>query len=393
MSLVHVIGSDLLVLRPAWWCLCLPRAAAIRRNSCASQPSGGAVDRGGVTTRGGLGLWTTLAPSWYFMAIAARLGEAAVNQFGGIGDFFDELGTLDSPLAVLSILLAVTVFLWKSLILVVWRRTRFHEQRLLAALASAQTYDRFREVVGAEPNAYRELGLRAPSAPEHLSRLFVLPHCYVEVFLDSENRVQAYTVSLRRGVLRIQMAGMSVVLGRTTYNSFLTPFEISAIGFRGGLSIFERSGPWGIYAGRTWAWGNSPTGDKPGVFVDQLPYPLAVAWYWAKRRALRALARLHRKLSVAQQGDSAVFSARMDYVKMFPGASDGRWHQLDKSVSDTPSARIARTLIPITSVAASSTHEIQPYMLNIHEWELAAIDPPSRALRARRAVMNAAVRH
>jgi hypothetical protein len=300
---------------------------------------------------------------------------------------FQDLASLDSPLAVLSVLLAVLVFLVKSLVVPAWRLSKHYEQKLLSRLASALTYDRFREVIGAEPNAYRDLSLRSAQDPGHLGKLFILSRSYVEVFLDDENRVRAYTVYLRRGRLTLDVAGRKVKLGKTSHAEIMHGYMFAIIGYRSGRGFFELSGPWGVLAGRSWAWGDAPLGGRPGLIVEWLPYPLAWLWYWFKWRSLRRVRKLRQRFSRSSLSATSG-PGRVHLLNCFSRAEEGVWLDLGSFDIDKEAFEKLRSRVKVTCVAASSSGDIQPYMLNLHEWEAAAADPLSKAQRALSSVLG-----
>ena len=133
----------------------------------------------------------------------------------GTDGFFSDLATLDSPLTSLSLMLAALVFLWRSIAIPLWRLSAAYERQTINRLATALTYERFLEVVGREPNAYRRLEMHPGDNPLE-SRFFVLRRTFLEAFIDDRHQVYGYTITLRRPTVMgpISMAGFAVRLSR-----------------------------------------------------------------------------------------------------------------------------------------------------------------------------------
>lgn len=266
------------------------------------------------------------------------------------------LTSLDSPLAASSVIIAALVFIFKSCVIPIWATTAEAERRRINQLSTAFTDQSFREVMGCEPRAFRDLGTPDTGLSGLRSRFYVLRRTYVEAFIDKENRVYGYTVSLRRPTLMggINVGGLKVRLGHSTFSDVWPDgARLICLPSVRNYSVFEATTGTGASADRTWAIG----------FRD---FPFSKkTWRWTIKRIFN-----RTRDSSAPHWEHTLWNAALgfgdlDKILDVPHA----WH-IDSEVQQ------ARQNIHVTSVVVAFQDEISFSMVKLHSWDIFHFDPP-----------------
>lgn len=296
-----------------------------------------------------------------------------------------QLTELDSPLAAASIIVAALIFLAKSVFRPVWRASAMRERRMLNQLRTALTYIRFQEILGQEPNAYRELGEDNLESPKPLeSRFFVLRRTYVEAFVDSDNRIYGYTVTLRRPTWMgtIDFAGIHVRLGWTSLNDAWADIRptLLAIPLVRDYSLFELTTPSGASTGRSWAIG----------FQDSGPYSaspfthwwnrtmMMVGFLWSWLRGSRDIPRaLLKRAHESPEEQLRGLAHSMGWDSLEFATLPSGWNE-------SSAVQNVRSHLRVNSVSVTVNDGIRYPMLTLHSWDTFWADPPDARARLQR---------
>ena len=287
-----------------------------------------------------------------------------------------QLSKLDSPLAATAVIFAALFFIGRTVFLPIWKVSASFERRQLNQLSTALTYPRFREIMGQEPNAYREL--HKGGALE--SRFFVLRRCYVEAYVDSDNRIYGYTLTLRRrsSMGAINVGGLRVRLGRTrlinAWPGGGPEPELIGLPIVRDYSLFEVSKPYGYTTGRAWA-----VGFLGGTIQNESAFGLFL--YRLRRIYSKALAYASRGKLGAHNPQEATDSP---YWKIWnsAGASNGeakpgKFHKMPDGWFQNMERERREIVVDCVSVALTS--DIRFSMIQLHSWDIFHIDPPKRS--------------
>lgn len=305
--------------------------------------------------------------------------------------FIKQLSELDSPLAASSVIVAALIFSVKSFFAPLWKASAAHERRVLSGLSTALTYPRFHEVVGREPNAYRDLNIRNGSSSgvvEDLqSRFFVLRRTYVEAFVDKEDRVYGYTVTLRKPTRMgaVNFAGLSLRLGHTSMRDAWKKGgpcpELIGLPAVRSYSVFEVSRGSGASTGRTWACGFLDSGAGNASILNYLRQR-ALSRSMPLRGWLERLFKTRRepqKVTIFEPKNMSpewqLWNAALQTGELGAiGSSPVEW-------ATDPQIQRCRGRVRVNSVAVALADEIRFSMLDLHTWDTFKIDPPKMPRR------------
>lgn len=265
-------------------------------------------------------------------------------------------------IAILVVLVGLVTLLHRRA-LVPWRQTTpAWERRTLEAIANARTMKDVKKLIGRPADTHRDLyGHRGPRFPQRakadrlVSYFWVLPHTYTEVFADQAGRFYGYTIiGIKHGLGAIDVAGMTVELGRTTWTEAwarsgrLRPEFIVDPGNRSWCGV-ESSRPDGSTTGRTWAVGNLNVGIGERSLTPT-----------SKERSDAGLAMFN-----AMQGSEDFHDAPQDW--------------------ETDSDTLAwRSVTVVNMVAYARSGDMRIEMVNLHDQELKGLDPTRTFGPARR---------